>query len=113
MATPYTLKEAYDHIWSGKSVKLIYTPKEKEQMKKVITNLGSASHNVNFQPEGIKTHTAPVITGSYIYDEGKIIHTLENGNELSDENYIKHWGIPKGVINWKAKDHNPDTRKRF
>lgn len=82
-------------------------------MKKVITHLGSASHNVNFQPEGKKAHTAPIITGSYIDDDGKIIHTLENGNELSDENYIKHWGQPKTKVNWKAKGENPDTRKRF
>lgn len=112
--TPYTLQEAYDLIWSGEKVKLIYTPKEKENMKKVITNaMGGASHNVNFQAEGRIAHTAPIITGSFLDDDGKIIHVLENGNELSDENYIKHWGQPKSKINWKAKGENPDGRKRM
>lgn len=111
--TPYTLQEAYDLIWSGKSVKLIYTPKEKEQMKKVITHSGSASHNVNYQPEGKKAHTTPVINFSYVNDEDEIIHVLVNGNELSDKNYMLHWGQPKGVIitDKKYKGTNPDKTK--
>lgn len=112
--TPYTLQEAYDLIWSGEKVKLIYTPKEKENMKKVITNaMGGASHNVNYQAEGKPAHTAPVINFSYVNDDNEVIHVLVNGNELSDKNYMLHWGQPKSKINWKAKGQNPDSRKRF
>lgn len=82
-------------------------------MKKIITKTGeSASHNVTFQATRI-AHTAPVINFSYVNDDGEVIHVLVNGNELSDKNYMLHWGQPKGVINWKSKGENPDTRKRF
>jgi len=111
--TPYTLKQAYDLIWSGTKAKLIFTPNEKEDMKKVITNFGEgASHNVSYKPDR-PTHTAPVINFSYVNDEGEVMHQLVNGNELSETNFIKHWGQPKGKINMQAKDLNPDPRKRF
>lgn len=50
-----------------------------------------------------KTYVAPDIQESYINDAGDIIHILSNGNELSDNNYMKYWGKPKGNINWKSK----------
>ncbi len=83
-------------------------------MKKVITNaMGGASHNVNYQPEGKPVYTAPIISSSYVNEDNEVIHILENGNELSEANFIKHWGQPKGIINWKAKGNNPDSRKHF
>lgn len=68
--------------------------------------------NVDFVPK-VKAHTAPLIMESYISDEGNIIHILENGNELSDVNYLFHWG-KKGVPNFAAVpvkiNPNPHTK---
>ena len=67
-------------------------------MTKTLTN-GST----NFHADR-KIYVAPVIDESYMNDAGDIIHILKNGNEISDNNYVKHWGSPaKGKINWKTK----------
>jgi len=66
---------------------------------------------VNFHPYR-KLYTAPEIDESYMNDNGEMIHILKNGNELSENNYVLHWGIPKGkiVTDKKYKGENPDKR---
>jgi len=60
-------------------------------------------HGITNYHASRKTYTAPDIAESYLNDAGDIIHILTNGNELSDNNYMKHWGKPKGKVNWKSK----------
>jgi len=84
-------------------------------MKKQSTHFHGNSPVTDFKPQ-VKTHTAPVISESYIDDSGDIIHILSNGNELSENNYIKHWGQPKGTIVPKNKNYkgvNPDSTKNW
>lgn len=70
--------------------------------------------SIEFTPDK-KVHTAPVITGSYLDEEtGAIMHTLENGNAISDDNYMKMWGVSKGVILPKnSKGKGIDTRTNW
>ncbi len=81
-------------------------------MQKIITHNGSANHDISFRANR-KENYAPIIVESFIDDEGAKQHILESGNQMSDENYLKNWGKPKGVINWdlKYKGVNPDTTK--
>lgn len=65
---------------------------------------------VDFVPK-VKSHTAPEIEESYTNDAGNVIHILKNGNEMSDLDYMKHWGQPKGVVNWDAKPEKIGGRK--
>lgn len=58
--------------------------------------------SINFKPE-VRTYVAPDIKESFIDDYGNIQHILSNGNLLSEINYIKHWGKPKGKINMDKK----------
>lgn len=59
--------------------------------------------NIDFVPK-VRTHIAPSITESFVDDEGNVQHILSNGNTLSENNYILHWGQPKGQMNLKAKN---------
>mgnify|MGYP001797293281 CR=1 FL=1 len=66
--------------------------------------------NVDFVAN-VKSHTAPEIAESFTDDDGDVQHILTNGNTLSENNYIKHWGKPKGVINWQAKPVKENPNK--
>jgi len=66
--------------------------------------------NQQLSSQGRKVYTAPIITESYLTDNGEVMHILANGNEQSDISYMALWGKPKGVINWKCKGKNPDSR---
>mgnify|MGYP007100130185 CR=1 FL=1 len=79
-------------------------------MKKTTAYLGGMSPTNDYRPN-VKTITMPEILESYVDDAGDVQHILKNGNTLSENNFVKHWGQPKGVINMKAKDPNPDRRK--
>lgn len=81
-------------------------------MKKTSTHFSGNSPIVDFHAE-VKTHTAPEIVESYIADNGDMIHILKSGNELSENNYLKHWGEPKQKINMKAKPKGLDSRRNF
>lgn len=81
-------------------------------MRKETTHFHGNSPVTDFKPQ-VKTHTAPEIAESFIDDKGDMIHILTNGNQLSENNYIKHWGIPKGVINLKAKAPGLDGRTNW
>ena len=79
-------------------------------MKKTTAYLGGISPTSDFRP-AVKAKVAPTIQESYIDDDGNVQHILTNGNTISENNYVLHWHKPKGVINMKAKDPNPDRRK--
>lgn len=77
-------------------------------MTKTVTN-GST----NFHADR-KIYVAPAIDESYMNDAGDIIHILHNGNEISDNNYVKHWGSPakgKIITDRKYKGENLDSRR--
>jgi hypothetical protein len=76
-------------------------------MKVTLQRLGGRSGTTTFHPNRTE-HRAPAIAESYIADNGDVIHILTNGNELSENNYLKHWGKPKTAIiplkaNYKGK----------
>ena len=81
-------------------------------MKKVVTHFHGKSPVTDFIPN-VKTYSLPEISESFIDDAGDVIHILTNGNQLSENNYIKHWGVPKGKINLKAKDKGMDSRTNW
>jgi hypothetical protein len=83
--------------------------------QKVITRTNtSASHNVDFKTNK-PAYTAPVISESYVNEEGNTMHILTNGNEISDDNYMKMWGRPKGKIitNKNYKGTNPCRKNHW
>ena len=70
--------------------------------------------SVDFIPN-VKSKTAPEIAESYTNDDCEVMHILTNGNEISDLNYMLHWGKPKTKPNFSAKTEkvnpNPFTLK--
>lgn len=69
--------------------------------------------SVNFHADR-KIYSAPIIEESFIDDNGEVIHILSNGNQLSELNYLKHWGQPpkgKIITDKKYKGENPDRTK--
>ena len=80
-------------------------------MKKTTTHLGGMSPVTDFKPQRAGNY-APEIKESFVDDLGDVQHILSNGNTLSENNYIKHWGQPKGVImpqGYKGKGLDPRT----
>lgn len=82
-------------------------------MKTESTHFHGNSPVTDFKPQ-VKTYSAPEIAESYVDDKGDVIHILVNGNELSENNYLKHWGKPKGIVvpvknNYKGKGLDPRT----
>ena len=66
-------------------------------MKKSTTHFTGRTPITDFRPSRT-TYTAPAISESFVDDNGDVQHILENGNILSENNYIKHWGQPKNKI---------------
>lgn len=81
----------------------------KTRLMNMNTGRGSVTDYVPARP----TYTAPVIMESYVDDKGDIQHILASGNTLSENNYVKHWGQPKGKINLNAKDKSIDGRSNW
>lgn len=78
-------------------------------MKKITSNhftirktTEGTNTSIDFVPN-VKTKVAPVIIESFFDDNGDMQHILDNGNTLSENNYILHWGTRKGVPNFAAK----------
>lgn len=56
------------------------------------TNFGGQT-TVDFKPDmKNKTKVAPIVIESYVADDGNVMHILDNGNEISENNFNKHWG---------------------
>ena len=63
-----------------------------------------------FRPD-VKANYKPAIVDSFMDDTGEKILVLDNGRETTETRYNALWMPSKGIINWKSKGENPDSRK--
>lgn len=80
---------------------------------KVITpSNNNNSHNVDYKSTGKVARVQPNIIDSFMQDDGETMLILSNGTQSLEKDYNRIWGSGvKGIVNWKAKGTNPDTRK--
>jgi len=46
-------------------------------------------------------------------DDGEITYVLEGNKTILKDRYDAMWNPPKGVVNMKARDKNPDGTKNW
>ena len=82
-------------------------------IKKIITNAGSNSHNIDYRSSGKEAKTKPAILDIFMDDEGKENYVLAGGKTTLADRYNQLWNPIKSEVQWKATGTNPDTRKAW
>ena len=83
-------------------------------INKLITpSNNSNSHNVDYHSTGKVARVQPTIDDSFMQDDGETMLILSNGTQSLEKDYNRIWGTTKGIVNWKGRGVNPDTRKNW